>query len=288
MKSEWPKLGVGVGLRTVHYEHVLNHIPEMDWFEIVSENFMDSGGRPRYILDKIREHYPIVMHGVSLSIGSADGLDQEYLERLKALIDEVDPQLVSDHLCFSNAGGDQLHDLLPLPHTDEAIRLVVKQVKQVQDFIERPIMLENVSSYFSFKHSEMPEWEFITTIAEEAGCGILLDINNIYVNAFNHKFDPLTFINAIPPHLVGQFHLAGHSDHDTYLFDTHVGPIIEDVWKLYQVALKRFGCVSTLIEWDSHIPPFQELQDEANRAKKLMNITLDNPYDQRRLDAHPS
>lgn len=229
---------------------------------------MVDGGRPLHNLDQIVARYPVVMHGVSMSIGSTDPLDMDYLKRLKQLAERVKPAWISDHLCWSSTGKHSVHDLLPLPYTRETIDHVVARVKKVQDFLGRQILLENVSSYMAFKQSEMPEWEFLTEIAEGADCKILLDVNNIYVSSFNHKFDAMTYINYVPQNRVGQFHLAGHSDYGTYLLDTHDHHVKEKVWDLYVEALKRFGPISTLIEWDDHIPPFEELMTEVARAKE--------------------
>lgn len=266
---DYPFLGFGVGLRTKHYGYILENWPQMDWFEVISENYMVDGGRPLHILDQIRERYPVVMHGVSLSIGSTDPLNKDYLKRLKILADRVNPAWLSDHICWGGVGGKNLHDLLPLPYTEETIRHVVKKLGQVQDFLGRQIVLENVSSYISFTDSTMSEWEFLKTIVEEADCKILLDINNIYVSSFNHSFDPETYIEAIPKDRVVQFHLAGHSDKGKYLLDTHDHPIKPIVWKLYQKALARFGDISTLIEWDDHIPGFPKLQEAVMKAKNI-------------------
>ncbi len=265
----YPFLGFGVGLRTKHYAHILKTWPQMDFFEVISENYMVAGGRPLHILDQIRQRYPVVMHGVSLSIGSTDPLNKDYLKNLRKLADHIKPAWVSDHLCWTGVGGKNLHDLLPLPYTEETIKHVAKRVRQVQDFLGRQIALENVSSYIAFTDSSMSEWEFLKTVVEEADCKILLDINNIYVSSFNHGFDPETYIEAIPQDRVVQFHLAGHSDKGNYLLDTHDHPIKPVVWKLYQKALKRFGDVTTLIEWDDHIPGFPKLQEAAQKAERI-------------------
>ncbi len=265
----WPKLGCGVGLRPPHFRYIIENRPDVDWFEIVSENFMDTGGRPNYMLDQIREHYPIVMHGVSMSIGSADPLDKEYLKKLKALADRIKPPIIADHLCWTGVDGQNLHDLLPLPQTKEAVHYVAHRIKHVQDFLGQRILIENVSSYVGFRHSTMPEWEFISNIAQEADCGILLDINNVYVNAFNHKFDAYEYIGNIPIERVGQFHLAGHTNKGTFLFDTHDCPVIHPVWELYKAAIERFGLVSSLLEWDAELPDFQKLQQEVDQMRNL-------------------
>ncbi len=241
----------------------------MDWFEAISENYMDSGGRPITILEQIRARYSIGLHGVALSIGSVDPLNQRYLQRLKTLVERIQPAIVSDHLCWSGAGGDQLHDLLPLPFTEESIQHVAFRVSQVQDFLKRPILLENVSTYVTFKHSAMPEWEFLSEVARRSGCGILLDLNNIYVNSKNHGFDPYDYLNGIPGDRIGQFHMSGHTDMGTYLFDTHSKPAIEPVWNLYRDALRRWGQITTLVEWDEDIPEWDGLVEECDRAKKI-------------------
>jgi len=260
-----------VGLRSDHYDVITRDWPLVDWFEAITENFMDSGGRPIAVLDEVRRHYPVALHGVSLSIGSADPLNRRYLQRFRALIDHIEPAIVSDHLCWTGVDGENLHDLLPLPFTEEAVQHVSERVEEVQRFLGRRILLENVSSYVTYRHSVMPEWEFLTRVAEQSGCGILLDLNNLYVNAFNHRFDPLDYLNFIPPDLVGQFHLAGHTDRGKYLFDTHGAPVIDPVWSLYREALRRYGTVATLIEWDEDIPPFDGLMAEAQKAKVIYN-----------------
>ena len=267
----WPTLGCGVGLRTEHYDTIIREWPQMDWFEAISENFMDSGGRPLRMLEAVRARYPVALHGVSLSIGSTDPLDLRYLQRLKTLADRIDPAIVSDHLCWTSVDGEHLHDLLPLPFTEEALAHVSARVRRVQEHLGRAVLLENVSTYVTYRHSTMPEWEFLTQVAERSGCGILLDLNNLYVNAYNHQFDPLTYLDRIPGDLVGQFHLAGHTDMGSYLFDTHSRPVIDEVWKLYQEAVTRWGPVTTLIEWDEAIPPFPQLADEAAKARAILH-----------------
>lgn len=259
--------GCGVGLRTKHYEEITRDWPAMDWFEAISENYMDSGGRPVRTLEAVRGRYPVALHGVSLSIGSADPLNPVYLERLKTLVRRIDPFIVSDHLCWTGVEGSQLHDLLPLPFTAEALRHLVSRVQQVQETLGRSILLENVSSYVTYKHSVIPEWEFLSEVARRSGCGILLDLNNVYVNANNHGFDPYAYLQGIPASKVGQFHLAGHTDMGGYLFDTHSGQVIDPVWDLYQKALGLYGPVSTLIEWDEAIPEFSRLAAEAEKAR---------------------
>lgn len=272
-ESPFPQLGAGIGLRSPHYAHILECRPAVSWFEAISENYLGiaggSGGRPLHILEKIRADYPIVLHGVSMSIGSADPLDSVYLKKLKALVEHIEPAMVSDHLCWTGVDGINMHDLLPLPYTEEALRHVASRIRQVQDFLGRQILIENVSSYLTFTHSAMTEWDFLRAVAEEADCGLLVDINNIFVSSRNHGFDPLTYLDAIPRERVGQFHLAGHSDYGDYLLDTHDHPVREEVWDLYREAVRRFGPVSTLLERDDHIPDFPELEAELARAREI-------------------
>ncbi len=264
-----PSLGHGVGLRRDHFDRVLAGPTRIDWFEVISENFMVRGGRPLEVLTRVRERYPIVLHGVSLSIGSNDPLNEDYLDALAVLAHRFEPAWVSDHLCWAGVGGHYAHDLLPLPYTGEALRHVVARVQQVQDRLRRPIALENVSSYVAYRASEMNEWEFIAEVARRSGCGILLDINNIYVSSVNHRFDPGDYLAGIPAEKVWQFHLAGHSDKGAWLIDTHDHPVIDPVWDLYRDAVRRFGEVSALIEWDDHIPPFERLEAESEKARSI-------------------
>ena len=264
-----PFLGFGVGLRTQHYDTILRRWPKVDWFEVISENYMVDGGRPLWILDQIAERYPVVMHGVSLSLGSTDPLNRDYLRRLKNLARRVKPVWISDHLCWTGVGGKNIHDLLPLPYTEASLKHVVSRIRQAQDILERSIVIENVSSYMSFTSSTMPEWKFLNAVAREADCAILLDLNNIYVSAHNHTFDPKNYLAGIDTDRVAQFHLAGHSNRGRFLLDTHDHPIAAPVWDLYRKALQRFGSVSTLIEWDDHIPRFRVLQAAAERAKAI-------------------
>jgi uncharacterized protein len=268
-RSDFPFLGFGVGLRRPHYHFVIERQPPAGWFEIISENFMVAGGRPLEVLDAVRERYPIVMHGVSMSLGSSDPLNRAYLRSLRDLARRVAPAWVSDHLCWTGVGGHNLHDLLPLPYTDAVVRHVAGRIRRVQDYLERPILIENVSSYMAYTESRMTECEFLTEVAERADCAILLDINNAYVSACNHRFDPVRYIDAIPVERVVQYHLAGHSDCGAYLLDSHDHPVCDEVWALYEHAVRRFGRVSTLIEWDDHIPEFGVLADTAERARRI-------------------
>jgi len=253
-----------------HAQHILENRPRVDWFEVISENFMDSKGRPRHVLDQIAEQYPIVMHGVSLSIGSTDPLDHEYLKKLKALAAEVNAVWVSDHLCWTGVAGRNSHDLLPIPLTEESLQHVVERIRVVQDVMERAFVFENPSSYVGFTGSTMSEWEFLSRMTEASGCGLLLDVNNVYVSARNHDFDPEEYIRSVPHDRVVQFHLAGHTDCTTHLIDTHDHPVIGAVWELYRLAHELTGGVSTLLEWDANIQPFEELHREVLKAKKYL------------------
>ncbi|MDH0447569.1 DUF692 domain-containing protein [Shewanella sp. GD04112] len=269
-----PTLGFGLGLRTQHFDHVLKHQPEVDWFEILSENFMVAGGKPRYYLSEIAERYPLVMHGVSLSIGSTDPLNMDYLKTLKQLANEVQPQWISDHICWTSIHGINSHDLLPLPYTEETVRHVAERIGIVQDFLGRRILMENVSSYLSYQDSTMNEWQFVNAVAEEADCLLLLDINNIYVSARNHQFPPEDYLLQIATNRVQQFHLAGHSDYGDYVIDTHDHDVCPSVWELYRQALTRFGGVSTMIERDANIPEFNALEAELAIARNVARTTL--------------
>jgi uncharacterized protein (UPF0276 family) len=272
--SQRPYLGYGLGLRTEHYEDVLQTHPPVDWFEILSENYMVDGGKPIHYLTQIRELYPMVMHGVSMSIGSVEPLNMDYLKQLKALIQRVEPVWISDHLCWTGVNGLNLHDLMPLPYTEEAIAHVVERVSRVQDFLGHQILLENVSSYVTYSDSQISEWEFLREIAERADCLILLDINNIYVSAFNHNFDPISYLQAMPVKRVYQFHLAGHTRQDNLIIDTHDHPIADPVFDLYAHAVQRFGRVSTMIERDDNIPPLAELLDELDQVRDIAEAHL--------------
>ena len=267
-------LGIGVGFRVPHYGHVLERRPHVDWFEIISENFMVEGGRPLENLARLCDAYAVVPHGVSLAVGSVEPLDAAYLRRLRALVDRVDPPWVSDHLCWGRAPGVHLHDLLPLPYVPEAVALVVERVKRVQGTLERPFALENVSSYMTYRASTMTEWEFVAEVAERADCGLLLDCNNVYVSARNHGFDAERYIDAIPADRVVQMHLAGHTDKGTYVLDTHSEPVCDEVWSLYRRAVARCGAVSTLVEWDDDIPAWDLLAAEAERARGMRAMVL--------------
>ena len=269
-----PNLGLGVGLRTVHFGHILEKKPAVDWFEVVTENFLDTGGRPRFVLDRIAERYPIVLHGVSMSVGSTDPLDRVYLAKVKALADRVRAVWVSDHVCWTGVAGRNLHDLLPMPYTEEALRHIVKRIRRIQDLLERPLVLENPSSYVEFRSSSMPEWEFLARMAEEAGCGLLLDVNNVYVSSFNHGFDAEAYLRGIPPERVAYYHLAGHTNFGTHILDTHIGPVIDPVWKLYRLAHRLSGGRSTLLEWDEKIPSFPVVHREVLKARKHMEVAL--------------
>jgi uncharacterized protein (UPF0276 family) len=270
--SDFPFLGFGVGLRRPHYALAAETRPRMDWFEVVSENFMLPGGRPLEVLEAVRRDYPIAMHGVSMSPGSAGPLNRGYMRDLAALARRFNPAWISDHLCWTAIGGRNLHDLLPLPHTEEAIAHAAGRIREAQDILGRRILIENVSTYMAFTQSTMPEWDFVAAVANEADCGILLDINNIFVNAFNHGFDPELYIDSIPAGRVVQFHLAGHQDHGRYLLDTHDHPVRAEVWNLYERAVRRFPAASALIEWDDNIPEFAVLQAAADEARRRHRV----------------
>ncbi len=265
----FPCLGFGLGLRTQHYQEILEQRPQVDWFEALTENYLVPGGKPLYYLEQVRAHYPLVLHGVSLSIGSTDELDQQYLARLKALATRIEPVWISDHLCWTGLDGRNLHDLLPLPYTEEAVRHVSERILKVQDFLGRRLLIENVSSYVTYTDSRMSEWEFLTAVLERADCLMLLDVNNIYVSAFNHDFDALDYLRGIPVGRVQQIHLAGHRNHGEYIIDTHDEPIIDPVWELYAAACRRFGSVSTMIERDDNIPPLADLLEELDQARRI-------------------
>jgi uncharacterized protein (UPF0276 family) len=265
----FPDLGIGIGLRASHFGEILSRWPKLDWFEVLSENYMDTGGRPQWVLDQVSERYPVALHGVSLSIGSTDPLDREYLRKLKALAERTKARWVSDHLCWTGVLGRNTHDLLPLPYDEATLRHVVARVRQVQDLLERPLAIENPSSYVAFAASTMSEWEFLARLAEAADCALLLDVNNVYVSAFNHGFEAERYVDAIPADRVVQYHLAGHTHKGTHIIDTHSGPALDAVWALYARASARTGPVSTLFEWDEAIPSFDEVRAEAAKAAPL-------------------
>jgi hypothetical protein len=265
----FPDLGIGIGLRTVHFAHILANKPEVDWFEILSENFMETGGRPMHVLDQIVERYPVALHGVSMGIGNTDPLNLDYLAKLKVLATRARAHWVSDHLCWTGIMGRNTHDLLPMPYTEEALEHTIARVKQVSEILERPLVLENPSSYVEFAASTLTEWAFLTALAEEADCGLLLDVNNVYVSSFNHGFDANAYIDAIPADRVVQYHLAGHTNKGTHIIDTHSDHAIEPVWELFKRAWARTGPVSTLYEWDENIPDFEVLHAEALKAKAI-------------------
>ena len=247
---------IGIGLRIPHYEHIFSRKPVVDWFEIISENFMIDGGRPLHTLDRILEQYRVVQHGVSMYFGSVTEPDPEHLKRLKTLVRRTGTPWLSDHLCWGSVDGTYTHDLLPLPYTWEAVERTAERVRMVQDYLEIPVAVENVSSYAAFTASEMTEWEFLAEVVERADCGILLDVNNIYVSSVNHEFDPMQYVNAVPAERVAQIHIAGHSRYEKYILDTHDHPVIDPVWHLYARAIERCGPTPTLLEWDDHIPTF--------------------------------
>jgi uncharacterized protein len=260
--------GVGIGLRIPHYHHIFEKKPVVDWFEIISENFMVDGGRPLRLLDQILERYRVVQHGVSMYFGSAEPLNREHLRRLKTLVKRTKTPWLTDHLCWGSVDGTYSHDLLPMPYTFEAARKTAQKIREARDFLEVPIAVENVSSYAEYHVSEMTEWEFLNEVVEEADCGILLDVNNIYVSSQNHSFDPLDYVNSVPRERVAQIHIAGHSKYEKYILDTHDHAVIDPVWKLYTKAIERVGPTATLLEWDDHIPSFEEVHAEALKAKK--------------------
>jgi uncharacterized protein (UPF0276 family) len=263
----FPDLGIGVGLRTVHFRHILSKRPPVDWFEVLSENFMDTEGHPLWVLDQIAERYPIALHGVSMSIGSTDPLDREYLRKLKALAARTRAHWVSDHLCWTGVAGRNVHDLLPMPYSEEALRHTAARVRQVSEILERPLVLENPSSYVEFASSTMTEWEFLSRLAEEADCGLLLDVNNVYVSSFNHGFDPRVYIDGVPADRVVQYHVAGHTNKGTHILDTHSDHAVAEVWELFSRSCRRTGNVATLYEWDEDIPDFDVLHAEALKAR---------------------
>lgn len=261
--------GFGLGLRTQHYADFLARKQPLDWLEIITDNYLIDGGKPLAVIDAIRRDYPVAMHGVAMSIGASQGVDVPYLQRVKALADRIEPLWVSDHLCWTGPGPEQLHDLYPLPYTDESARHVIAQIRRAQDVLGRRLVLENVSSYIRYRHDSASEWQFLAHIAQEADCLLLVDVNNIYVSSVNHGFDPLTYLHALPAHRVQQIHLAGHSDNGDHIIDTHDHPVAPPVWDLYAQACQRFGAVAAMIERDDHIPPLAELLDEMAIARRV-------------------
>lgn len=262
-------LGFGLGLRPIYYDEILSNHPHVDWFEIISENYMVGGGRPSAALERVRADYPIVMHGVSMSIASTDPLDFDYLRELKGLAERIQPTWISDHLAWTGVHGVNLHDLLPIPYTEEALAHIAERVLRVQDFLGRQLVLENVSTYVAFRESRMSEWAFVEELAKRADCLLLLDVNNVFVSSFNHDFDAAEFIDNISVDRVAQFHMAGHTDGGTHKIDTHDQPVCEDVWALYERARRRFGEVSAMIERDDNFPPFAELLAELQRMRDI-------------------
>ncbi len=262
--------GVGIGLRIPHYEHIFDRKPVVDWFEIISENYMVDGGRALQVLDQILDQYRVVQHGVSMYFGSAEPLNREHLRRLKQLVRRTNTPWLSDHLCWGSVDGRYTHDLLPMPYTFEAARITAEKIRQVQDFVEIPVAVENVSSYAEFHVSEMTEWEFLNEVVERANCGVLLDVNNIYVSSRNHGFNPMEYVNSVPAERVAQIHIAGHSKFEKYTLDTHDHPVIEPVWDLYSRAIERCGPTATLLEWDDKIPSFDEVHREALKANRFL------------------
>jgi len=262
--------GIGLGLRVPHYRHILEKKPVVDWFEIISENFMVDGGRPLEVLDAILEQYRVVQHGVGIYFGSADRLDRDHLKKLKRLVKRTGTPWLSDHLCWGSIDGRHTHDLLPMPYTKAAARWTAEKIRAARDFLEVPICVENVSSYAEYHASEMTEWEFLSEVVEQADCGILLDVNNIYVSAQNHGFDPYDYLDGMPHHRVGQIHIAGHSKFERYTLDTHDHPVLDPVWKMYAHALRRCGGTATLLEWDDRIPSFGEVHHEALKANQFI------------------
>lgn len=272
-------LGTGIGLRVPHYEHILREKPAVDWFEIISENYMVAGGRPLAVLDAIMDQYQVVMHGVGLYPGNSDGLDMDHLRRLKKLVKRTDTPWISDHLCWGSVDGSVSHDLLPLPFTFEVARKTAANLKIAQDFLEIPLAMENVSSYAEFAMDEMTEWQFLAEVCELADVGILLDVNNIYVSSVNHDFDPMEYVNFIPSERVAQIHIAGHSRYERFIIDTHDHPVIDPVWHLYARAMERCGPTATLLEWDASIPSFDEVWQEAKKSEqwRKQNATENQP-----------
>ncbi|HEX8742787.1 MAG TPA: DUF692 domain-containing protein [Thermoleophilaceae bacterium] len=267
----YPNLGLGVGLRSGHFAYLEEHEPDVDWFEVIPENFMDTRGRPREVLERIAARYPVVLHGLSLSVGSTDPVDFDYLARLRELAAEVGAVWLSDHVCWTAVGGVNTHELVPIPFTEESLAHVVERIRVAQDFLERPLVLENPSSYVTFTGSEMTEAEFLARMADEADCGLLVDVNNVHVSSVNHEFDPVEYLRPLPAERVVQMHLAGHDDVGTHIVDTHDRPVADAVWDLYGTAVDLIGPVSTLIEWDDRLPPFPEVHAEVLKARRFVD-----------------
>ena len=276
MSSEFSGIeGVGIGLRSVHYQEILQTLPAIPWFEVLSDNYLNSQGLPRYYLEKVRQDYSVTLHGVGMSLGSVTPLDHEYLNRLKKLVDEIEPTYISDHLAWISINNYYLNDLLPLPYTEEALTHLVSRIQEVQDFLDCQLLIENPSSYLAFKGSTMPESVFIARLLEEADCYLLLDVNNLYVSAINNGFDPEEHLSCIAPNRVKQIHLAGYEERPDYLFDTHGYAVHPPVWDLYEMTLQQFGSIPTLIEWDTNIPPLSTLMAEANKATEKMSLVAE-------------
>ena len=273
-------VSAGIGLRSPHYREILETEPDIGWLEVHSENYFGRGGQPLAFLERLRGHYPVSLHGVGLSLGSADGLRHSHLVQLKALADRLESAMVSDHLCWAAIGTRHLNDLLPLPYTEEALDVVCANIGQAQDFLGRELVVENVSSYLQFSDSHIPEWEFVAEVARHSGCGLLLDVNNIYVSAVNHGFDALLYLDAIPAEAVREIHLAGFDSNGQCLIDTHGRPVAGPVWNLYGEALSRVGPVPTLIEWDTDLPPLTILLEEAQKAQEILDewIATETPH----------
>ncbi|MFT6243770.1 MAG: hypothetical protein ACJA0U_001857 [Salibacteraceae bacterium] len=271
-----PNLGLGLGLRHPHFSHILENSPEVGWFEIISENFMYSKGKPRHILNQIAERYPIVMHGVSMSIGSTESLNMDYLKSLKELATEIHPKWISDHLCWTGVAGANTHDLLPVPLNEETLAHIVSRIQKVQDYLQRPLIMENPSTYLTFNQSDIHEADFLSAMVERSGCGLLLDVNNTFVSCFNHNLDPVEYIEKLPHESIVQMHLAGHQNCGTHIIDTHDREVTNEVWELFHLAWKKTGGVSTLLEWDGNIPSFDECMNELNKAKLFMESPVND------------
>lgn len=272
--NKYSKLQTGVGLRVPHYRHILEKKPKVDFFEIISENFMVDGGRPIEVLDEILETYPVIQHGVSLYFGSPEMPTKEHLNKLKRLTEKTKTPWISDHLCWGSVDGTYTHDLLPLPYTKEVASIAADKIKQVSDFLGLPVAVENLSSYAEFEASEMTEWDFLNLVVEKADCGILLDVNNIHVSSYNHKFDVKEYVDSVDIDRVAQIHIAGHSKQDAIIIDTHDRAPIDEVWELYEYTISKLGSTPTLVEWDASIPSFEEVQGEANKAKSYIDASL--------------